>query len=257
MNGKSGPPDKQPRYQRLADSLIGDIGQGVLQVGKAFPGEMELVARYGVSRHTVREALRLLTDLGLIDRRPGIGTVVCARRTTQAYSHTVRTPAELLRYPANSRLHVRSSQTMRVSRKVANELGISARSDWTLVSALRKLRGVKLPICSTDIYILSQYAAVAPLIGRRSNMVYELIEETFGERLVAVEVDVSAALMPAELAPLLQVAERSPSLRIVRRYLGQSRRTFQVTVSHHPADRYSFALELQRGWRSDAVEPVG
>lgn len=41
-----------------------------------FPTDMELVDQYGVSRHTVRDAVARLTDDGLLERRRGLGTVV-------------------------------------------------------------------------------------------------------------------------------------------------------------------------------------
>lgn len=244
--------DRQPRYQRLADSLIGDIQSGVLKVGATLPGELDLVERHHVSRHTVREALRRLTELGLIERRRGIGTVVRARRTTQSYSHTVRSPAELLRYPADSRLFAQSSQSLKIGRSLAKQLGVAAGTQWHCIGALRSLRKAKVPICWVDIYVLPEYAAIADLIGRRPLMVYELIEQKFGERLAQVEVDVRAELIPEELAAPLQVAVGSPSLCIVRRYISDAKRIVEVSVAHHPADRYSFALELQRGWRSEA-----
>ena len=112
------------------------------------------------------------------------------------------------------------------------------------------MRNLKAAICGVDIYSLPEYGAVADLIGRRDQLVYELIEQQFGEKLASVEVGVHAELVPAGMAEALQVAAGSPSLRIVRRYVGQGRRVFQVSVSHHPAERYSFALELQRGWRA-------
>ena len=243
--------DRQPRYQRLADGLIGEIQSGALRVGSTLPGELELVERHHVSRHTVREALRKLTELGLIERRQGIGTVVRARRTTPSYSHTVRSPAELLRYPAASRLYVQSSKSVRPGRLLSRQMGVAFGPQWQCIGAIRRLRSAKLPICWVDIYVLPEFAAIAELIGRRPQMVYELIEQKFGERLATVEVDVRAELVPDELAGPLQVAVGSPSLCIVRRYISHSRRVVEVSVSHHPADRYSFALELQRGWRSE------
>jgi DNA-binding GntR family transcriptional regulator len=255
MTANAKVPSRQLRYQRLADALIGAIRSGSLKVGATLPGEHELVAQHGVSRHTVREALRRLTDLGLIERRRGIGTVVRARRPTQSYSHTVRSPAELLRYPADSRLYVHGVETVAVSRALARELGLAGSDRWVRVSALRRLRNVKVPICWVDIYILPEYGAVADLIGRRGQLVYELIEQQFGEKLATVEVGVHAELVPVAMADALQVAAGSPSLRIVRRYVGQAGRVFQVTVSHHPADRYSFALELRRGWQAGGSAP--
>ena len=255
MTASAKVPLRQPRYQRLADTLIGAIRAGGLKVGSTLPGEYALVAQHGVSRHTVREALRRLTDLGLIERRRGIGTVVRARRPTQSYSHTVRSPAELLRYPADSRLYVQQVEPVAVSRGLARDLGLAGSDRWLRVSALRRMRNLKAPICWVDIYILPEYSSVADLIGRRGQLVYELIEQQFGEKLATVEVGVYAELVPTEMAAALQVAAGSPSLRIVRRYVGQGGRVFQVSVSHHPADRYSFALELQRGWQAGGSAP--
>ena len=50
---------KHPRYKQLAETLIADVRAGKIKVGATLPGELELVDRFGVSRHTVREALRL------------------------------------------------------------------------------------------------------------------------------------------------------------------------------------------------------
>lgn len=49
------------------------IMQGKLKPGEALPQEKELVAQFGVSKHTLREALRTLEGLGLITIRRGAG----------------------------------------------------------------------------------------------------------------------------------------------------------------------------------------
>ena len=90
---------QQPRYRQLADELIGEIRGGRLRVGQTLPGELELGESYGVSRHTVREALRMLEDLGLITRQQGVGTVVTASESSEAYVQKVRSPAQLMQYP--------------------------------------------------------------------------------------------------------------------------------------------------------------
>ncbi|MCS6948490.1 MAG: GntR family transcriptional regulator, partial [Steroidobacteraceae bacterium] len=230
---------------------------GSLRVGASLPGELELVQRYRVSRHTVREALRMLTDLGLIERRQGIGTVVKARRPAESYSYTVRTPSELLRYPPDSRLQVLQTEIVRVGRQLARELGCRSNSRWARIGALRRVKSSRVAICWVDIFLLPEYSGVAPMIGRREQPVYELIEQKYGEKLVNVEVDVRATLMPEPIAALLQVVPQSPSLTIVRRYIGRGQRLFEVSRSYHPADRYSFAMDLQRGWTTSDAAPRG
>jgi GntR family transcriptional repressor for pyruvate dehydrogenase complex len=63
---------RPPAYQLLADELRNDITSGRLQPGERLPPEPELCVRTGVSRSTVREALRLLTSQHLIVTTRGV-----------------------------------------------------------------------------------------------------------------------------------------------------------------------------------------
>jgi GntR family transcriptional repressor for pyruvate dehydrogenase complex len=63
---------RQPAYQVLADELRADITSGRLQPGERLPPEPELCVKTGVSRSTVREALRLLASQHLIVTTRGV-----------------------------------------------------------------------------------------------------------------------------------------------------------------------------------------
>lgn len=67
-----------PAYQQVADQLRDLILQGQLAPGDRLPNEMELSARFGVSRSTVREALRVLASRDLVETARGVagGTFV-------------------------------------------------------------------------------------------------------------------------------------------------------------------------------------
>jgi DNA-binding GntR family transcriptional regulator len=97
--------------------------------------------------------------------------------------------------------------------------------------------------------VLPEYRGVTRLLGKRVP-VYELIEAQYGQRVERVLADLRAELLPAELAGPLECAPGAPALTIVRRYLGSDRRMFQATIAWHPAERYTYSLELQRGWQS-------
>jgi DNA-binding FadR family transcriptional regulator len=60
------PRSRKPRYMQLADELRAEIAKGAFPDG--FPTESILCHRFGVSRFTVREALRTLSGEGLIQR---------------------------------------------------------------------------------------------------------------------------------------------------------------------------------------------
>jgi DNA-binding GntR family transcriptional regulator len=249
---KARPAGGRKRYEQVADALLESIRTGKLPVGATVPGELELVTQFGVSRHTVREALRRLESLGLIGRHQGIGTVVKAREPQQSYVQSVRSPEELLRYPPESQLTVLQVEPVRATRKLARLIGCSVGSQWVKVSAVRRMRETRLPICHVDLYVLPEFAGVAELMGRKLQPVYEMIEQQFGHRVNDVRVEIRAGLVPEALAEVLEVAARSPSLQVVRRYFGEDRKVFEVSVSEHPADRYTYSIQLRRGWQSGA-----
>lgn len=56
--------------------MQGDIAQGLLPLGARLPSERELARHYGVSQPTVREAVRALDVMGLVDVRHGSGVYV-------------------------------------------------------------------------------------------------------------------------------------------------------------------------------------
>jgi GntR family transcriptional regulator len=68
----------EPMYRMIAEDLRGKIDSGEIpaEPGGTLPTEKEMQADYGASRNTVRDAIKFLTQLGLIETRPGQGTFV-------------------------------------------------------------------------------------------------------------------------------------------------------------------------------------
>ena len=68
--------EKETKYLQLAALLRESIQEGELKPGEKLRSENELTAAYGCSRQTVRHALSLLEEEGLLARRRGSGTYV-------------------------------------------------------------------------------------------------------------------------------------------------------------------------------------
>lgn len=71
---------KKPRKlpEQIADKLREMIIQEEMKTGSKLPAEAELMARFGVSRSTVREAVKILQTEHIVDIRQGQGTFLCA-----------------------------------------------------------------------------------------------------------------------------------------------------------------------------------
>jgi DNA-binding GntR family transcriptional regulator len=77
--------NRLPLYLALAQTLRQEIDAKKYKIGALLPPEDQLVVKYGVSRHTVRQALRELKDEGLITSKAGIGTAVSSRSDAAQY----------------------------------------------------------------------------------------------------------------------------------------------------------------------------
>ena len=72
------------RRQSLADAVVSKLQQqlslGVYQPGDKLPSEPELMAQFGVGRSSIREAIRILSNTGLLSVRQGSGTIVQSQK---------------------------------------------------------------------------------------------------------------------------------------------------------------------------------
>jgi GntR family transcriptional regulator len=243
-------PAAAKRYQQVANTLIEEIRSGHRAVGDSLPGELELVTHFDVSRHTVREALRRLEELGLIGRRQGVGTIVLSREPVESYVQAVRAPAALLQYPEGSRLAVLEVQTVKAGRALARLIGCKTGSRWLHVSCLRRFDDSRPPVCWADLYLLPDHEGIVAQIGRQPGLVHELIEREHSRQVASVHISIMARSVAARIAAALGVAANSPSLTVVRRYTDRDGALFLASVSEHPGDRFTYTMNLERGWQS-------
>jgi DNA-binding transcriptional regulator YhcF (GntR family) len=66
----------EPVYRRIAAALAADIAAGELPPGAPIPSTRQIMATHGVAMATASKVLAALRDDGLVETRPGVGTVV-------------------------------------------------------------------------------------------------------------------------------------------------------------------------------------
>ena len=235
-----------PRYQQIADELLGQIRNGTHALGAMLPPEIDLSDRYRVSRFTVREALRQLEALGLVTRRQGSGTLVIAREPLERFTQEISSICELLQYPSNTRLFVLRSVAVTADQSLARVLGSSVGEPWVRIEGVRRVRATSAPICTSEILVRPEYAEVIDQIGASAKPVSALIEQRFGVRVARVDIDAEATLVSPEQSGLLEVERGTPALLITRRYWDTAGRLFEVSLSNHPAPRFTYRLTVRR-----------
>jgi len=236
----------RPRYLVLADRLQQEIGSGRYAVGDLLPTEAELCSSHDVSRHTVREALRTLADLGLVSRRQGSGTQVIASAPDTTYSQSLASLDDLLQYAAATRFTLGPGETIVARGALARLLDCQPGREWRRYRGLRRDRDGH-GLCTTDVYIEPRLAGVEADFGRGGEAIYRLLERRYGEEAQEVRQEIAAVRLPADAARQLDAEPESPALQIIRRYIGRGGRAFEVSVSLHPGDRFTYAMRIRRG----------
>ena len=246
MSGHKGKAD--PRHAEIARDLRDAIAAGSLAVGSVLPTELELCARYGVSRHTVRIAIADLAETGLVMRRKRFGTVVQATEPARSYRHTVASVDDLVQYGADHVRSVRKTGLVTAGPALAQDLGCPVGTVWFRVASLRYDRGTtEEPLGLTEVYVDPAHAEVGAWARRSPDrLISSFVAERTGQRIARIKQDVTAMLIDRRLAGLLVVEAGSPALRIVRHYLDDDGRLIVGSVSVHPASRFRVSSVLER-----------
>jgi GntR family transcriptional regulator len=155
---------------------------------------------------------------------------------------------ELAQFGASHVRFVHSVTEVVVDLALAKTMGCEGGTRWLQISSLRMDGGKKLrPICWTNVYMDPSYADIADIadIVRASPqaLISALIETQHGRRIACIQQDFNAvSLSPSRL----KVEVNSPALQLVRRYLDANDFAFEISVTTHPADRFTFSMQMDR-----------
>jgi GntR family transcriptional regulator len=126
--------ERQPKYLQIHARLHDRISSGQWPVGSSLPSQRELADEFGVSLMTLRQAVALLIDDGLVDTRHGSGTYVAARYSYDL-GHLRSFATDLAAQGAEITTRLLAAQTVAPPEPVSARLGGPAE-----VLRLRRLR---------------------------------------------------------------------------------------------------------------------
>lgn len=168
-----------PRQEAFAAELAEEIAAGKYPKGARFPTEQELQQRFQVGRHTAREALKILTEQGLLGRRRKTGTIVLALRPVEHYVHSLRSIRGLFDFAQSTQLDIHYQGFVSASVKDQEEFALPDKR-WLRISGVRSKNGDKLPLCWAEITISERFAPDRENIRQGTRALYELVMAQHG-----------------------------------------------------------------------------
>lgn len=237
---------KQARYLELADELRTAVLRGDFGAYRPFPTESALCKHYGVSRFTVREALRKLTDEGLIKRRRGSGTMV---QPASARGGTLHQPlsnvGEILQYAQGTSISFEQLEAQEVDADISEKTGMSPSGKWFVFRGVRRAAGRRRPIALTYAWIHPELADAVARFEDGSPTLFGQIEQYSSRSVNRVTQDIQAVKATSEVAGILGVEAEDPVLLILRCYFDRDDQLFEISASYHPGERFTYSMHIE------------
>ncbi|CCK26423.1 transcriptional regulator [Streptomyces davaonensis JCM 4913] len=228
-----------PLYFQLSQQLEAAIEHGALTPGSLLGNEIELAARLGLSRPTVRQAIQSLVDKGLLVRRRGVGT--------QVVHSQVKRPLELSSlYDDLEAAGQRPATTVLVntvvpaSAEIAAALGVPEGSEVHKVERLRLAHGEPMAYLSNHLPggLLDLDTAQLEATG-----LYRMMRSA-GITLHSARQSIGARAATAAEAERLAEAEGAPLLTMQRTTYDDTGRAVEYGDHIYRPSRYSFEFQL-------------
>ena len=234
----------QSRYGGLASALRDRIVQGEWAPGAAIPAESLLARTYGVALGTVRQALALLVEDGLLERRQGKGTFVSSglMGASMLRFFRFRSPQDQEAAP-QSRILARRLRA--ADRAEAAAFGLDAGGQ---VMQLERLRSVQAEPCllETIVLPLPLFGALAESDPQQwGDLLYPLYLERCGVLIQHAEDQLSFGRLTTAQARRLQLDSGHPCVLVRRQAFDRQGRCVELRSTRGDAFAFEYTAQVR------------
>ncbi len=233
-----------PLYHQLKTLILQEIEAGTWKPDQQLPTEEQLSARFRVSKITVRQALRELSNLGWVRREQGRGTFVQKPALEEGPRKLTSFTTEMREHGLVATSQVLDKGVIAAPADVAAKLGIMTTDRVFRLRRLRLADGVPLGVQTA-------YLPMAMLPGIDDVQftdlsLYGLLESRYDLHPVAAKETLIAVVVDNEEANLLRVPPGSPALAAERITFLPQGQPLEYAQSIMRGDRYKVVLDLTK-----------
>jgi len=233
-----------PLYSRVEAVLASEIGDGALKVGDQLPTEDSLIARFEVSRITVRRAIQNLVSRGLVEIRRGKGTFVAAPKITQELTELSGFVEDMRALGRRPTARVIGKEIVTADTTVARHLALTKGEHVVRIRRVRLADGV--PLSFDETYLPVEIGKRIMTNNLKVEPIFTLLERKYDVPLVEAEYKLEAVAAEAEVAAALRVKQGSPIFRIERTSYSTGNRPVDYERLYYRGDLIRFVTRLAR-----------
>src|ERR1700688_3165943 len=236
--------DSSPLYAQLETALASDIAAAILPPDSQIPPEDSLMARFGVSRTTVRKAVENLVARGLVEIRRGKGTFVTKPKIRQDLTQLSGFVEDMIALGRRPTAQLLDKRAVPASRTVAQHLGVPLGAQVYRIERVRLADGVAMSFDET--YLPLEIGEKVAGDDLEAEPIFALLEGKYDLPLIEAEYQLEAVTADEHVAQALGIEIGSPIFLVERTSYGEGQRPVDYEKLYYRGDLIKFATRLSR-----------
>ncbi|AHG64688.1 transcriptional regulator, GntR family [Advenella mimigardefordensis DPN7] len=239
--------DTTPLYAKIEAALAAEIASGTLAAGAQLPTEEQLIARFHMSRTTVRKAIENLVVRGLVEIRRGKGTFVTHPKVTQALTELTGFAEDMVvlgRHPTSRLLDKR---IVNADEQIARALQIAPGTQVYRIERIRLADGI--PMSFDETYLPLEIGEKVVSNNLDAEPIFDLLENKYALPLVEASYQLEAVTADKHVAQALNIAIGAPIFLIERTSYSTGEQPVDYEKLYYRGDSIRFATRLSRRFR--------
>ncbi|MBB6444209.1 GntR family transcriptional regulator [Bacillus benzoevorans] len=224
-------------YLQIIDRIKQDIEEGLYKEKEKLPSEFDLANQLGVSRATLREALRILEEENVIIRRHGVGTFVNTRPLFNTGIEQLKSVTGMIEQagmvPGTIFL---STDTKGFTEEDAVFFSSSMEDEVVVVERVRTANGEPVAYCIDKVPV----AKFPETFTHEHESIYQLLEDTHHKKIMYAVADIEPIGYHEKISPILECDPETALLVLKQMHYDEDEQPILYSVNYFRADRFRF-----------------
>lgn len=227
-----------PLYQQLSTIIVSQIEKGEFKSGEQIPSEEQLLRLYGVSRVTVRKAIKQLVDENILVKKQGKGTFVSRPISVETMTAGGSFTESALKMKKKPSTKVISIHKTAATKHIASYLGVEETTEILVIERVRLLD--KEPAILEFDYFHMNQDDMEQLDFEKESLIEALQKK--GYLLGSFENIIEIALADEEMATYLLVDVEEPLIKINQTVLDSNNQVLYFNEQYVKSEIYKVGI---------------
>ncbi|MED3552129.1 GntR family transcriptional regulator [Cytobacillus praedii] len=235
--------DNRHLYLQVIDHLKQDIENGIYKEREKLPSEFDLAKQLGVSRATLREALRILEEENVIIRRHGVGTFVNAKPLfTSGIEQLSSVTDMILQAGMKPGTIFLSSSTIGPTEEDIRRFSCTMDEEIVVIERVRTANGEPVVYCIDKV----PDKILTGTFSHEQESIFNMLENGTSRRIAYAVASIEPIGYHEKVSPILECDPETALLVLKQMHFDEMDEPILYSVNYFRADKFSFQVLRKR-----------